>query len=121
MKLRDLIVEARIFQNNFIRVGMVEEEFNRIFSDSQVKPKIDFDTNGMFVVLNNFQFADFENMKSNDQFVLVDNGVDNEIKNTRKFYIEFIKAEETPGTEESGSETDPNLTSPPAETPKPGA
>ena len=121
MKLRDLIAEARIFQNNFIRVGMVEEEFSRIFSDSQVTPKIDFDTNGMFVVLNNFQFADFENMKSNDQFVLVDNGVDNEIKNTRKFYIEFIKAEETTGADESGSEADPNLTAPPAETPKPGA
>ena len=121
MKLRDLITEARIFQNNFIRVGMVEEEFKRIFADKQVNPKIDFDTNGMFVILNNFAFADFENMKSNDQFTLVDGGVDDEIKNTRKFYIEFIKAEEVAPEVADGDSAETPVEGEPPATPKPGA
>ena len=45
MKLKDLLLEVRLFQNSFIKIDIVEAELNKIFSQSDKKPEIEFDKN----------------------------------------------------------------------------
>jgi hypothetical protein len=88
MKIHDLIMEVRIFTNNFVKISMVEDELKVIFDDT---PTIQFDENGMFIILNTFQFREYEMKESFKNFFLSDAGIIDEIKNTSKFYIEYNK------------------------------
>lgn len=92
MKLRDLLVEARIFQNNFIKVGMVEEELKSVFGEEEM-PKVEFDADGMFIKMDNFKMRDYETAGGLKKFSLSDAGLVDEIKNIKKYYIEFTKVE----------------------------
>ena len=88
MKLNDLINEVKIFKNNFVKVSMVEAALKKLFPEET--PKILFDDNGMYVILDTFQIRDFEN-NGLGSFSLSDAGIVDEIKNTKKFYVEFVK------------------------------
>jgi len=91
MRLRNLLIEARVFQNNFIRVSMIEEEFNRIFQGQENIPKLEFDENGMYTVVDNFFSRQLESNLNTDVFSLSDGGFVDQIKSKRKLYIEFTK------------------------------
>ena len=97
MKLKDLLYEARIFQNNFIKLDIVEDEFKRIFGENT--PKIEFDNDGMFIKLDTFTYNEYESADTVPHISLSDAGVVDEIKNIKKFYIEYTKPTETPETE----------------------
>ena len=86
MKLRELLFENRIFQNNFIKISMVEEELKRIFTDE--KPQIKYDENGMFILMKN---SLYRNDRIFSKFSLSDGGIEDEKKNIKKYYIEFTK------------------------------
>lgn len=109
MKLKELLLvtESRIFPNNFVRINIVEAEFKRIFGDGEA-PKIKFDDSGMYVILDTFAKRMFDAAETDEKFTLSDAGLIDEIKNTNKFYIEFIKAEDTEDQTETpaGSETE---------------
>lgn len=89
MKLIDLLNEVNVFQNNFVRVDMAVEAIEKLFPEET--PKIQYDKNGMFIVLDSFQFRDYED-NGLGVFSLTDSGIRDEIKNTKKFYIEYVKS-----------------------------
>lgn len=93
MKLKDLLYETRIFQNNFIKVDMVEDELKKIFKEDEV-PKIEFDEDGMFITLDNFTYRHYNSIGGFDSFSLTDGGIVDEINNIKKYYIEFTKQED---------------------------
>jgi hypothetical protein len=100
MKLRDLILEARIFQNNFIKISLVEEELNMIFDEDET-PKIKFDEDGMYIEMDNFLYRNYEIGGGLQKFSLSESDVVDEVKNIKKYYIEYLEApastqEETP-------------------------
>ena len=82
MKVRDLILEARIYQNNFIKVDIIEDELKRIFSAESddppaaygVKeksiPKVNFDADGMYITMDKQLYALF--MQKSSVFVKPD-------------------------------------------------
>lgn len=92
MKLEDLILEVRVFQNNFIKVDMVTDELKKIFKNEKV-PQVKFDEDGMFILVDNFIYRNFLQEGVFNTFSLVDAGIVDEIKNIKKYYIEFIKKE----------------------------
>lgn len=98
MKVRDLIVETRIFQNNFIKIGIVEEEIKQIFGEEEA-PKIEFDEDGMFIKMDNFMYRNYETNGGLNKFSLTDVGIIDELKNIKKYYIEFTKATEVDNKE----------------------
>lgn len=107
MRLRNLLIEARVFQNNFIRVSMIEQEFNRIFQGQENIPKLDFDENGMYTVVDNFLSNQLESKLNTAVFSLSDGGFVDQIKSKRKRYIEFtrIDALEQPTKNDQAEET----------------
>ena len=60
MKLKDLLFEVRIFQNNFIKVDMIKDELKMIFNNTDV-PEISFDADGMYIAMDNFKLREFDN------------------------------------------------------------
>lgn len=88
MKISDLINEVKIFQNNYVRVDMAKKALEKLFPENT--PNIMFDEVGMYIVLDNFAFRDYEN-GSLGAFSLSEDGIVDEIKNTKKYYLEFIK------------------------------
>jgi len=103
MTLKDvnnsLLVEnmSNIFQNNLIKVQMVKDQLKQIFDDDNT-PDIDFDENGLYIKITNFQARNLENI-SLKSFVLQPMGFDSDddkILNIKKFYIQYIKIEKPP-------------------------
>jgi hypothetical protein len=97
MKLKDLLNETRIYQNNFIKIAMVEDTLKTLFGETP--PEIEFDTDGMFIQLDTFMFRNYENGTTDDQtneqkFYLTDAGFVDELKGIKKYYIEFTKPDE---------------------------
>ncbi len=90
MKLKDLLFEVRIFQNNFIKVDMIKDELKMIFNNNDI-PEISFDTDGMYIAMDNFKLREFDNYGGFKKFSISDAGLINHVKNIRKYYIEFIK------------------------------
>ena len=88
MKISDLINEVKIFKNNFVRVGMAEEAVKKLFPEET--PKIEYNETGMYIVLDNFKFRDYENIGMG-AFSLTDAGIVDEIKNTKMYYVEYTK------------------------------
>lgn len=88
MKLNDLINEVKVFKNNFVKVDMAEQAIEKLFPEESIK--IDYDDDGMFIVLDTFQFRDYENTGMG-AFSLSDGGIVDEINNTKKYYIEYVK------------------------------
>lgn len=107
MKLKDLINEVKIYQNNFIKIGMVENDLKTLFPENT--PQVKFDTEGLYVVLDTFQFRDYEN-KRLTSFILTDAGLFDEMKNTKKYYVEYFK---------QVTKTDSNTTTPTEEPTEP--
>jgi len=106
MKLRDLLNETRVFQNNFIKVDMVEDELKKIFKNEKT-PKIKFDEDGMFITVDNFTYRHYFQENNFNTFSLIDAGLIDEIKNIKKYYVEFNKVkpeEEIEDGEESSNE-----------------
>jgi len=101
MKLKDILNETRIFQNNFIKLDIIKNEFKRIFGENT--PEIKFDNNGMFIKLDNLSYTEF-NASDIDNFSLSDAGIIDEHKNIKKFYIEFIKPLENDKAPETETE-----------------
>ena len=91
MRLKDFINEAKIFQNNSVKVDMVVKELKRVFIDNEI-PKIYFDEDGLFIWLDNFQ-TDIINENPLKQFSLIESIKDKETKKT-KFYIEYFQTED---------------------------
>lgn len=134
MKVRDLLLEVRLFQNSFIKLDIVETELKKVFSQSDTIPKIAFDKDGMFITIDNFALREYENYYAQSKlntpptdnpsdtppdttvkspeittdrpFTLSYAGVIDEIKNVRKYYIEYIKIPEIED-EEAPSEEEP--------------
>lgn len=90
MKLKDLLFEVRIFQNNFIKVDMIKDELKMIFNNTDV-PEISFDVDGMYIAMDNFKLREFDNYGGFKKFSISDAGLINHVKNIRKYYVEFIK------------------------------
>jgi len=113
MKLKDLknlLNESRIFQNNFVKIDIVKKELALIFVDNF--PKIEFDNDGLFIKIDDFTYSKYKLDEVFDKFSLSEGIMIDEIKNIKKYYIEFttpIEPEETESTEEkpesSGEET----------------
>jgi hypothetical protein len=101
MKISELINEVKLFKNNFVRVSMAEAAIKKLFPEET--PKIQYDDQGMYIVLDTFQARDYENTGMG-VFSLSDAGIADEIKNTRKYYVEFVKQVET----SAPTETDDN-------------
>jgi len=102
MKLKDLLNEVVVHQNNFIKIDMVEKELGLIFGEDAPKPA--FDENGMYVKMDNFLYREIENNPMNS-FTLTDAGFENEkdeIKNTRKYYVEYTKVDKVGNTNTEG-------------------
>lgn len=100
MKITQLLKEVKLFKNNFVRISMAETAIAKLYPTET--PKINFDDLGMYIILDTFQIRDYENIGMNG-FTLSEAGIVNEIKNLKKFYIEYIKPIEkqtTPHTEE---------------------
>jgi len=128
MKISDLLLEVRLYQNNYIKIGIVEDELKKIFSTSDNVPKINFDDDGMFIILDNFEqnaYEAYKNANANKPseetaapeenkdantstaiFELTDVGIFNQLNNTKKYYIEYIKIIDKEEPEES-TETPP--------------
>lgn len=88
MKLKDLLItENGIFQNNYVRVNMVEDALQKLFPNDEIA--IEFDENGLFIILDDFQFREYETQGLTG-FKLTLSGLFDEIKNTKKYYIELI-------------------------------
>lgn len=110
MRLRDLILEVRVFQNNFIKVDLVEEELKKIFAQAENIPKVNFDKDGMFITMDNFTLREYDNFYGDDEltkFTLTDAGVVDEKNNINKYYIEYTvipKEEEEEKEGDEGSE-----------------
>ncbi len=90
MKLKDLLFEVRIFQNNFVKVEMVTNELSSLFSEKV--PKVEFDDNGLYITIDNFQYRELEMNGGFKKFTLTDAGLVNEVKNIKKYYLEYIPA-----------------------------
>jgi len=108
MKLKDLLNEVTVHQNNFVKIDMVEKELEEIFGDEA--PKIKFDEEGLYIRMDNFLMRDYESNPMNS-FTLTDSGFDNdkdEVKNIRRYYVEYTKIEkdETPPEEDETSPTE---------------
>lgn len=88
MKLKDLLFEARIFGNNFIKINMIENELSRIFVED--KPKIQFDENGLYIMLDIVQFKMIEQNPFMDKFALSEPEIKSDGENVKKFYIDVI-------------------------------
>jgi len=101
MKLSDLLNEVNVFKNNFVRADMAVEAVEKLFPEET--PKIQYDEKGMFIILNNFQFRDYENTGMGS-FSLTDGGIQDEIKNTKKYYVEYVKVEATVDTTDQTDE-----------------
>lgn len=89
MKLRDLLNEIKIHQNNFVKIDMVENQLKNIFQEDM--PKIQFDEDGLYIKLDNFQYREINNNPM-DTFTITDAGFENEkdeVKNIKKYYIEY--------------------------------
>jgi hypothetical protein len=104
MKLKDLLNEVRIFQHNFIKTDVVGNELKMIFGDEA--PAIEFDNDGLFIIMDIFQTRkyeeSFEGIDIEDRkFFLSDGGFMDDLKSTKKYYIEFTRPlddeEDTPG------------------------
>lgn len=94
MKLKDLINEVRIFQNNFIKIDTVKDKLKEFFGEENM-PEIGFDDKGMFVKIKmELTTREEEIIDSLDFFTLTDGIVVDEMKNIKKFYIEYTKAPE---------------------------
>lgn len=102
MKLRELINEVNIFQNNFVKIEMVQDELKKVFGDEA--PKIKFDEDGLYITMDNFLFREYENNPL-DSFTLTDAGMIDEVKNIKKYYVEYVKVEKTETPTETESET----------------
>lgn len=108
MKLKDLLFETRIFQNNFVKVEMIQDELIVLFPENT--PEVKFDDKGMYIAIDNFQYRELETKGGFKKFFLTDSGLVNEIKNITKYYIEFAaiktqnKIPTTLPTEETTSE-----------------
>lgn len=88
MKLKDLLFEVRIFQNNFVKIEMVENELSTLFSEKV--PEVKFDDSGLYITIDNFQYRDMEMNGGFKKFSLTDAGLVNEVKNIKKYYIEYV-------------------------------
>lgn len=109
MKLRELN-EVKVFQNNFIKVGMVEDALKMLFPENT--PSVKFDEAGLYIVLDSFDFRDYENKKMGS-FTLTDAGIFDERKNIKKYYVEYFKSLNKDTTEPTS--TTPTEETPPAE------
>jgi len=90
MKLKDLL-ETKIYPNNFIKIDMVKNELERIFNSEA--PEINFDDDGLYIKLDNFNLRELENNPMN-KFSITDAGFENEkdeVKGIKKYYIEYTK------------------------------
>ena len=115
MKVSDLILEVRVFQNNFVRIGIIEKELEKLFDTSDEPPEIsgqpsniptvdfDKDGSGMYIIMNNATLRKFENLDGLNKFTLTDTGIVDEDNNT-KYYIEYIEPPEEEEKVEDGSE-----------------
>lgn len=111
MKVKDLIYEVRIFQHQFVKTDLIKNELFIIFGNDL--PVIDFDDSGLFIIMDNFQIRDYENSFAGKpieerKFFLSDGGVIDEIKNIKKYYVEFtrpIKDDNEQKTAETNTET----------------
>lgn len=88
MTINDLISEAHIFKNNFVRIDMATEAIKQLFPENT--PKIQFDEDGMYIILDTFQFRDYSDTGMG-AFTLTEAGIADEIKNTKKYYLEYVK------------------------------
>jgi len=108
MKLKDLLNEVVVQPNNFIKINMVKKELGLIFGEDAPKPA--FDEEGMYIKMDNFLYREIENNPM-DNFTLTDAGFENEkdeMKNIRKYYIEYIKVDKSENTNtEEGTEKSP--------------
>jgi len=111
MKLKDLfkkenkLNEVNVFQNNYIKVQMIEDNLKKIFVDNV--PPIKYDDTGMYIKLDNMLYREIENNPM-ETFQLTAAGFENEAdqaKGLKKYYVEYIKIEKNDNpstTEEAG-------------------
>ena len=108
MKLRELLSETTIHQNNFVKIDMVGKELEEIFGEDA--PKINFDEEGLYIKMDNFLMRYYEGNPMNS-FTLTDSVFDNEkdeVKNIKRYYVEYTKIEKVETTtEEDEIETKP--------------
>ena len=109
MKLKDILFETKVFQNNFIKIQIIQDELKNIFMNRT--PEIKFDSNGMYIALNQFELRTFESEKKSDKFTLEDAGYIDDIKGIKKYYVSFIdeiqNAEDEPKQENEPKESPP--------------
>jgi len=105
MKLKDLLSEVKVQENNFVKVDMVKDELKQIFGEDA--PKTMFDEDGLYIKLDNFQLRDLDNTPMST-FSITDTGFENdkdEAKAIKKYYIEYVKTEKTEFPPEMEDET----------------
>ena len=93
MKLKDLLFEVRIFQNNFIKVDMIKDELKMIFNNTDV-PEISFDADGMYIAMDNFKLREFDNYGGFKKFSILSNN-NNESNNNNLYHFKCSQPEKT--------------------------
>lgn len=102
MKLKDLISEVKIYQNNFIKINMAEKFIKEIvgeYGSIENMPRLEFDNDGLFILLDTMMYREFDNKlasipENEKTFFLTGGTVVDDRKNIKKYYIEFMKVEE---------------------------
>lgn len=89
--LKQILNENRIFQNNFIKISMIEDELALIFPENT--PIVKFDNSGAYILLDNFQIKEYD-QKPMSKFLLIPGELVDFQKQITKYYLEFFKAEE---------------------------
>lgn len=85
-----------VFQNNFIRIQIIETQLKTIFGEDAADYVCDFDESGMYIMLDEFQakmITDIPDLKftiKKDDLAMVDRDFDGEMSKKVKFRIKFI-------------------------------